>query len=114
MLFGKSEDLRKSARTCFDAARMADPNDMESLMGLASLAFNDRVESQRLLESLQRAGARYPESEYVAFALAQSLWAVGQQREALEHLRAAIESTRDLDTRREMTETYRKLGGVAR
>jgi len=106
----QAEAFRDLARSCFNAARTADTEDVQSLVGLASLALADPAESERLIAPLREARARYPENAHVAYALAQSLWFVGQQREALEHLRRAIEATRDVEARRRMTEMYRKLG----
>jgi tetratricopeptide (TPR) repeat protein len=106
------EDLRRRSTECFTAARRADPNDLQSLIGLACLAGSDPEATSQILEPLVAALQRHPENEVLALGAAQCLWNAGRHRESLDYLKRAIERTRDVEMRRVLTDTYRTLGSA--
>jgi tetratricopeptide (TPR) repeat protein len=105
-----SEKSLADARQCYVRAIEANPGDYQSLVDVVLGTTEPSAEdTAKWMSALEQAQARYPQSEYVSYALSRTYFENGQHEKALAMLKRAAESTRDPVRRRTIANQLRVM-----
>lgn len=98
------------ARECYQRALRTDPGDYEALITLVELENDpDPGENDERIAALERARKRFPQNEFLGFALAKCYFNAGRADDSLATLRRAVAATRDPALRRQMSALVLRL-----